>query len=79
MEKWGLRKERLQLEWISAAEGIRFSRVMAKMEEVRQGVTKQEIAATKKILKQKLKKVGKLAPRGENQQGLGKESEGKVV
>jgi heterodisulfide reductase subunit A len=79
MEKWGLRKERLQLEWISAAEGIRFSRVMAKMEELRQGVTKQEIAATKKILKQKLKKVGKLAPRGENQQGLGKESEGKVV
>jgi heterodisulfide reductase subunit A len=79
MEKWGLRKERLQLEWISAAEGIRFSRVMAKMEELRQGVTKQEIAATKKILKQKLKKVGKLAPRGENQKGLGKESEGKVV
>jgi heterodisulfide reductase subunit A len=30
MEKWGLRKERLQLEWISAAEGVRFSQVMKK-------------------------------------------------
>lgn len=79
MEKWGLRKERLQLEWISAAEGIRFSQVMAKMEELRKGVTKQEIAGTKKILKQKLKKGGKAGPRGENQQELGKESEGQVL
>jgi heterodisulfide reductase subunit A len=80
MEKWGLRKERLQLEWISAAEGIRFSQVMAKMEELRKGVTKQEIAETKKILKQELKKKGKkAAPRGENLQELGQESEGKAL
>ncbi len=78
MEKWGLRKERLQLEWISAAEGIRFSQVMEKMEELRKGVTKQEIAGTKKILKQKLKKGGKAAPREKNRE-LGKESEGKVL
>jgi len=56
MEKWGLRKERLQLEWISAAEGIRFSQVMARMEELRKTVTKQEIAETKNILKENLKK-----------------------
>jgi len=81
MEKWGLRKERLQLEWISAAEGIRFSQVMAKMEELRKGVTKQEVAETKKTLKQELKKKGKkkAAPRSENQQALGTESEGKVL
>jgi coenzyme F420-reducing hydrogenase delta subunit len=29
MEKWGIRPERLQLEWISAAEGIRFAEVMS--------------------------------------------------
>jgi heterodisulfide reductase subunit A len=56
MEKWGLRKERLQLEWISAAEGIRFSQVMASMEELRKTVTKKEIAETKNILRENLKK-----------------------
>jgi heterodisulfide reductase subunit A len=56
MEKWGLRKERLQLEWISAAEGIRFSQVMAGMEELRKTVTKKEIAETKNILRENLKK-----------------------
>ena len=56
MEKLGLRKERLQLEWISAAEGIRFSQVMASMEELRKTVTKKEIAETKNILRENLKK-----------------------
>ena len=61
MEKWGLRKERLQLEWISAAEGIRFSQVMGRMEELRKTVTKQEIAETKNILRENLKKKKKKA------------------
>ena len=61
MEKWGLRKERLQLEWISAAEGTRFSQVMAKMEELRKTVTKKEIAETKNILRENLKKKKKKA------------------
>jgi len=56
MEKWGLRKERLQLEWISAAEGVRFSHVMREMEELRKTVTKKEIAETKKIITDNLKK-----------------------
>jgi len=56
MEKWGLRKERLQLEWISAAEGIRFSQVMARMEALRKTVTKKEISETKNILRENLKK-----------------------
>ena len=78
MDKWGLRTERLQLEWISAAEGIRFSQVMERMEELRKGVTKQEIEETKKILKLKLKKKEKKAvSRGQMQEELGRESEGK--
>jgi len=59
MEKWGLRKERLQLEWISAAEGVRFSQVMTKMDELRKTVTKKEITETKKIIADNLKKKNK--------------------
>jgi heterodisulfide reductase subunit A len=51
MEKMGLRAERLQLEWISAAEGLRFKEVMEKMERLRQSVTEQEVTETKLILK----------------------------
>jgi heterodisulfide reductase subunit A len=51
MEKMGLRAERLQLEWISAAEGLRFKEVMEKVERLRQSVTAQEVAETKRILK----------------------------
>jgi heterodisulfide reductase subunit A len=56
MEKSGIRPERLQLEWISAAEGIRFARVMERMEALRQSVTKEEIAETIEILKNRKKK-----------------------
>ena len=52
MEKWGLRPERLQLEWISAAEGIRFAEVMARMEELRQSVTEKELAETPGIIRE---------------------------
>ena len=51
MEKLGIRPERLQLEWISAAEGVRFAQVMQRMETLRQGVTQEEIAKTIKIIK----------------------------
>lgn len=50
MEKLGIRKERLQLEWISAAEGIRFAQVMNRMEELRKGVSRGEIDDTVAIL-----------------------------
>jgi heterodisulfide reductase subunit A2 len=50
MEKLGLRRERLGLEWISAAEGIRFQKVMDDMESLRRTVTAEEIEATQKIL-----------------------------
>jgi heterodisulfide reductase subunit A len=50
MEKLGLRPERLQLEWISAAEGVRFREVMERMEALRLSVTPEEIAQTKMAL-----------------------------
>jgi heterodisulfide reductase subunit A len=46
MEKLGLRPERLQLEWVSAAEGIRFAQVMHDMEKLRREVTDQEVKKT---------------------------------
>ncbi len=50
MEKLGLRPERLQLEWISAAEGVRFAEVMKRMETLRTTVTPEEIAETARVL-----------------------------
>jgi len=50
MEKLGIRPERLQLEWISAAEGPRFAQIMRDLEEMKQKVTPEEIKQTEKIL-----------------------------
>ena len=55
MAKLGIRPERLQLEWISAAEGVLFAKLMQRMETLRQGVTSDEIAETIKILKSQKK------------------------
>jgi heterodisulfide reductase subunit A len=57
MEKLGLRPERLQLEWISAAEGVRFGEVMKRMETLRAAVTPEEIAETTRILESPKQKV----------------------
>ena len=50
MEKLGIRPERLRLEWVSAAEGIRFAKLMQEMEKLRGEVTSEEIAETVQIL-----------------------------
>jgi heterodisulfide reductase subunit A len=50
IEKLGIRAERLQLEWISAAEGVRFQEVMNKMEDLRKTVTQEEVDETVSIL-----------------------------
>jgi heterodisulfide reductase subunit A len=55
MEKLGINPNRLQLEWISAAEGIRFAEVMSHMEQLRQDVSEEEIKATVKMLKKQNK------------------------
>jgi heterodisulfide reductase subunit A len=59
LEKAGVRPERLQLEWISAAEGQKFARVMGQMEELRKTVTRQEIDHAMEALKPKPKKAAK--------------------
>ncbi len=50
LEKWGIRPERLQLEWISAAEAQKWARTMREMEELRKTVTKEEVEYTVKVL-----------------------------
>jgi heterodisulfide reductase subunit A len=56
LEKAGVRPERLQLEWISAAEGQKFAKVMHQMEELRKKVTMDEIKHAMEALKPKPKK-----------------------
>jgi heterodisulfide reductase subunit A len=56
LEKAGVRPERLQLEWVSAAEGQKFAKVMFQMEELRKKVTKDEIEHAMEALKPKPKK-----------------------
>jgi heterodisulfide reductase subunit A len=55
LEKMGIRPERLQLEWISAAEGQKFARVMTGLEEMRKKVTKKEIEETMLAFSEKKK------------------------
>ena len=59
LEKAGIRPERLQLEWISAAEGQKFAKVMTQMEDLRTTVTKEEIEHAMEALKPKPKKAKK--------------------
>ncbi len=52
LDKLGIRADRLQLEWISAAEGQKFARVMRDLENMVKAVTKEEIEYTMKVLKE---------------------------
>ncbi len=62
LEKLGIRPERLQLEWISAAEGQKFAKVFQVLEEHRLRVTKEEIEQTVKVLEEEhLKKLAREA------------------
>lgn len=56
MEKLGIRPERLQLEWISAAEVVRFAQVMAEMETLWEGVSAKKVEETLEILRNRKKK-----------------------
>jgi len=56
LEKLGIRPERLQLEWISAAEGQKFARVMREVEALRQQVTAEEVEHTVKVLTEEWEK-----------------------
>ena len=59
LERKGIRPERLQLEWISAAEGQKFAKVMGQMEDLRKTVTIEEIEHGREALKPVPKKVRK--------------------
>lgn len=50
MEKLGLRPERLQLEWISAAEGRKFARVMTELDGLLKEVTAEEVEEGRKLV-----------------------------
>jgi len=50
LDKLGIRPERLQMEWVSAAEGQKWSKVMHAVEELRKEVTKSEVEHTIKAL-----------------------------
>ena len=50
LERLGIRKERLQLLWVSAAEGERFASKVREMQEIVNSVTQEEIEQTKKAL-----------------------------
>ncbi len=52
LDKLGIRADRLQLEWISAAEGQKFARVMRDLEKMVKAVTEEEIEYTMKVLKE---------------------------
>lgn len=56
MEKLGMRPERLQLEWISAAEGPRFAQIMSELEDMKNKVTEEEIEESRVILVSEEKK-----------------------
>ena len=56
MERLGIRPERLQLEWISAAEGQKFALVMREIEKLRKKVTPEEVKETMRILEEEEKK-----------------------
>jgi len=67
LEKLGIRKERLQLEWISAAEGMRFQEVMRKIEDLRKTVTPEEVEETKRILVKERTRPKKKAKKDEDE------------
>lgn len=60
IERLGIRPDRLQLNWFSAAEGILFANKMKELEEFLKTVTKEEVEKTKEVLSQKWKKPKKL-------------------
>jgi heterodisulfide reductase subunit A len=62
MEKLGIRPERLQLDWISAAEGQKFARVMREVDEMLRLVTEEEVQETIRILdEEEAKRLGSAA------------------
>lgn len=62
MEKLGIRPERLQLEWISAAEGQKFARIMTELDSLLRQVTAKEVEETMQILEKEGSKTAAASP-----------------
>lgn len=56
LERMDIRPERLQLEWISAAEGQKWAKTMTDLEEMRKNVTEEEVQYTMKVLREEREK-----------------------
>jgi heterodisulfide reductase subunit A len=52
LEEQGVRPERLQLDWCSAAEGQKWAKIMREIEELRAEVTAEEVEQTREALKE---------------------------
>jgi len=52
LEKRGVRPDRLQLDWVSAAEGQKWAKVMRELDELLAGVTAEEMEQTREALKE---------------------------
>jgi heterodisulfide reductase subunit A len=52
LEKQGVRPDRLQLDWVSAAEGQKWAKVMRELDELWAGVTAEEMEQTREALKE---------------------------
>jgi heterodisulfide reductase subunit A len=77
LEKRDIRPERLQLEWISAAEGPKFQKTMHQMEELRRTVTDEEVRHTMEVLEAEHQKhLAKLARQAAKS---GKDASGETV
>jgi heterodisulfide reductase subunit A len=65
LEKLDIRPERLQLEWISAAEGKKWMKTMEELEIMRQQVTTDEVKHTMQVLEERRIKAEKKAAKKE--------------
>jgi heterodisulfide reductase subunit A len=59
MEKNGIDKERLQLAWISAAEGEKFAKTVKHMEEIMTNVSKEDLEKSQNWAKGEIEKLEK--------------------
>jgi heterodisulfide reductase subunit A len=56
LKKYGIREERLQLDWISSAEGSKFARRVRELQEVLHSVTPEEIERSVEVAREVMKK-----------------------
>jgi heterodisulfide reductase subunit A len=80
MEKDGLRKDMLQLEWVSASEGMKWANTVRRCHEVMKSVTKDDIKKLQEWAKQKRLKADKVKKKAheklaKKRAGIGEESE----